>query len=253
VLAAGWRAVDFLSDLHLAEGMPATFAAWAATMRGSAADAIVLLGDLFEVWVGDDAASRPFEAQCLAVLREAVARRPVWLLHGNRDFLLGDAFFAATGVRPLADPATLHGFGTRVVVSHGDALCLADSDYQAFRAQVRGAAWQAAFLARPLAERVAEAARMRAASRARQQEPVTHADADPALTQAWLAAANAGTLVHGHTHRPSDGPFAGGVRHVLSDWDLDTPGAPRRAEVLRWTATGFARLSPAAALRAEAR
>jgi UDP-2,3-diacylglucosamine hydrolase len=111
-----------------------------------------------------------------------------------------------------------------VLLSHGDARCLDDTAYQQFRAEVRQPAWQAAFLARPLDERQAIGAQMRAASRAHQQraEPITYADADPALAQEWLEAAAARVLIHGHTHRPgSELRDEGWQRHVLSDWDLD--------------------------------
>ena len=100
-------------------------------------------------------------------------------------------------------------------------------------------------LAQPLEARLALAARMRAASRAQRDQPVTFADADPGLAAGWMDAAGADTLVHGHTHRPGSGPHGGRPRHVLSDWDLDVPvPGQRRAEVLRWTAEGFRRLSP---------
>ena len=251
-LPAHWRAVDVLSDLHLAEALPVTLAAFERCLLGGPADAVFLLGDVFEVWVGDDAASRPFEARCVALLREATRRRPVWLLPGNRDFLLGDEFHAATGVQRLADPATVHGFGQTVVFSHGDALVLDDHKYQAFRAKVRTAAWQQAFLAQPLDTRLAIAAQMRAASEASHGAPETYADADPALAGRWLAQTGARVLVHGHTHRPASEQRAEGwTRHVLSDWDLDH-AQPGRAEVMRWTARGFERLSPEAAVQASA-
>src|SRR4051812_43339285 len=83
------RAVDFISDLHLSEGLPATFAAWERYLARTTADAVFILGDLFEVWVGDDMRTLEFEARCVAVLAAAGARRPVWVQHGNRDFLLG--------------------------------------------------------------------------------------------------------------------------------------------------------------------
>ncbi len=134
------------------------------------------------------------------------------------------------------------------MLAHGDALCLDDTDYQAFRRQVRAPSWQAAFLAKPRAERAAMARAMRDASEARKGHPVTTwADADPAATVAMLDALDSRTLVHGHTHRPHthepavDGAADGSTRHVLSDWDLD--GDSPRAEVLRLTAAGFERVS----------
>jgi UDP-2,3-diacylglucosamine hydrolase len=242
------RAVDFISDLHLGEGQPATFEAWAQYLERTTADAVFILGDLFEVWVGDDMRTLDFESRCMTVLTAAAAKRPVWLLHGNRDFLLGPAFAEATGVRLMGDPVSLSAFGRTVVLTHGDALCLDDVPYQLFRQQVRTAAWQQQTLAQPLEARLALAAKMRAASRTRRDEPVTYADADPAMSRAWLHEAGSDTLIHGHTHRPATHDHEGWTRHVLSDWDLDNPVPElRRAEVLRWTAAGFERLAPAQA------
>lgn len=244
------RAVDFISDLHLSADLPLTMAAFQRYLQRTHADALFILGDLFEAWVGDDMASQAFEAQCVRALAEAAARRPVYVMHGNRDFLLGERFFQASGTLPLADPCEVSAFGgKRLLLSHGDALCLADTAYQQFRTQVRAPAWADEFLARPLAERLQIAAQMRAASREHQirSAPVTSADADPALATRWLADAGAQTLVHGHTHRPaSERRPEGWERHVLSDWDADHV-APARAEVLRWTSGGLERLAPSAA------
>ncbi|WP_374676366.1 UDP-2,3-diacylglucosamine diphosphatase [Ideonella sp.] len=241
--------MDFISDLHLAPELPRTVAAWRAYLVRTHADAVVILGDLFEVWVGDDAATLPFEAACVSALADASRRRPVYVMRGNRDFLLGAAFFAATAATDLPDPVVLHAPGcgdSPVLLSHGDAWCLADEPYQRFRAQVRTPAWQAAFLSRPLPERLALAAQMRAASREHQHGhgPSAYADVDTATALAWLGAVKARTLIHGHTHRPGTEALADGtVRHVLSDWDADGPGAAR-GEVLRWSAGGFRRLLP---------
>lgn len=246
------RTVDFISDLHLSPELPHTLSALQGYLGRGQADAVFILGDLFEVWVGDDIAAQPFEAACVGMLAEAARRRPLYVMRGNRDFLLGPAFFEATGAVDLDDPVVLHAPGISaepVLLSHGDALCLADTAYQQFRAQVRQPAWQQAFLAKPLTERQAIGAQMRAASREHQRSaaPVTYADADAALAQQWLAEAGATTLIHGHTHRPqSEQRAEGWQRHVLSDWDCDHV-APARAEVMRWSAEGFSRLSPEAA------
>lgn len=243
------RTVDFVSDLHLSPDMPHTLAALEQYLAATRADAVFILGDLFEAWVGDDSIALPFEARCVAMLAVASRRRPLHVMRGNRDFLLGEPFFRATGAVDLPDPVALHAPGVGaapVLLSHGDALCLGDVAYQQFRAQVRQPAWQQAFLAKPLAERQVIGAQMRAASRAHQQraEPVTYADVDPGLARQWLQAASATTLVHGHTHRPQSEQRADGWwRHVLSDWDCDHVQPPR-AEVLRWSPSGFARLPP---------
>lgn len=240
-LAATVQVVDFVSDLHLSAAMPRTTEAFLAYLAHTPADALVLLGDVFEAWVGDDLLTQPFEAAVAAALHAASQRMPIGLMVGNRDFLLGAAFHAAAGTQPLTDPSVLEAFGQRLLLTHGDALCVADAPYQQFRAQVRTPAWQQAFLARPLTERQALARGMRDASQAHQQGQASYADADPDLATRWLADAGAAVLIHGHTHRPGSGPFASGQRHVLSDWDLDHG---QRAEVLRWTAAGLARRQP---------
>lgn len=238
-----WRTIDFVSDLHLSEAMPRTFETFAAHLAHTTADAVFILGDLFELWVGDDGRSEPFAARCVARLAEAGRRRHLAVMVGNRDFLIGSDLLAACSAHALADPTLLLAFGRRVVLSHGDALCLADRDYQAFRRQVRDAAWQRSFLARPLAERLAVAREIRQASQTRRQfDGAMAADVDTAEATAWLRAANAPTLVHGHTHRPGSQAWPGGFeRHVLTDWDLD---AAARAEVLRLDAGGFTRRPP---------
>jgi UDP-2,3-diacylglucosamine hydrolase len=242
------RAVDFISDLHLTEELPETFAAWERYMADTTADALFILGDLFEAWVGDDMRALPFEQRCVAIVAAAAAKRPVWVGHGNRDFMLGEAFAAATGVRLLDDPAAVTAFGRTAVLSHGDALCIDDLPYQSLRRMVRNDAWQKQMLAHPLEVRLALASKARVASKAARDEPVTFADADPAMAKAWLDEHGADTLIHGHTHRPRTHAHEGWTRHVLSDWDLDTPvPEARRAEVLRWTAAGFERLAPAQA------
>jgi UDP-2,3-diacylglucosamine hydrolase len=243
---AHWGTVDFISDLHLHPGEPETFEAWRTYLRHTPANAVFILGDLFEVWVGDDALSEPgsFEAQCADALHAAAARAPVYFMHGNRDFLVGEAFLQHCGVQGLDDPTVLVFGGQRILMSHGDALCLDDTDYQRFRALARSAAWQQQFLAQPLAERRAQARGIRAQSEARKQSAGVYADLDPAATLAWLAEAHATVLVHGHTHRPAQHVLAPGLtREVLSDWDL--AARPPRAEVLRLTARGLERVAMA--------
>ena len=238
---AAWRTVDFISDLHLRVEEPATLAGFAAYLRTTPADAVFLLGDIFEVWIGDDAA-RPgsFEARCADLLREASHARSLFFLHGNRDFLVGDRYLSSAGVTLLDDPCVLQWQGANWLLSHGDALCLEDRDYQRFRTEVRSPSWQAGFLARPLAERRDIARGLRLASEARKSADAGYADADPRLVAEWLSRADASTLVHGHTHRPADHRLADG-RHriVLSDWDL--AATPPRAEVLRLGTDGVAR------------
>ena len=131
-----WRVVDFISDLHLQASEPETFEAWAQYMAHTPADAVLILGDLFEVWVGDDAALEPtsFEARCAAVLCSTAQTKAVYFMHGNRDFLVGPDFLQACQVTGLDDPTALNFAGQRWLLSHGDALCLDDVDYLQFRA-----------------------------------------------------------------------------------------------------------------------
>jgi UDP-2,3-diacylglucosamine hydrolase len=242
---AGWRAIDLLSDLHLAENTPEVFDAWAAHLRCTDADAVFILGDLFELWIGDDMAERGFEARCVDVLTAAAAERTVGFMAGNRDFLVGDAMLEASGVLRLADPTVVAAFGTRVVLSHGDALCVDDVAYQRFRSIVRRPLVQRAFGALPFAARSAIGRKLRGRSARRPaREPGRFVDVDADAALEWLRSADATTLVHGHTHRPASHELApGAARHVLSDWELDGSSAPR-AEILRWDANGFARIAP---------
>ena len=231
-----WRCIDIISDLHLQAGDAATHAAWADYLGATRADAVLVLGDLFEVWVGDDALQQPgsFEAGCAAVLRQAGQRLALYIMQGNRDFLMGPALMAACQASALPDPTVLVFAGQRWLLSHGDALCLDDHDYQQFRRQVRSAAWQQDFLAKPLAERQAIARAIRQQSASRQRTSPSYADVDGAAALALLAQHQASHLIHGHTHRPAEHLLAPTIRRsVLSDWDANA--TPPRAEVLRLT------------------
>lgn len=240
-----WRAIDFIADLHLAEDTPRGIQAWQRYLQDTRADAVFILGDLFEVWVGDDARHAGFEARCAAILGAAAERRTIAFMCGNRDFLLGRAMLDACGVWALADPTVLVAFGVRVLLTHGDALCVDDLDYQAFRRQVRSSEWQRQFLAQPLAERRAQAQAMRRISAGRKVRQDEWVDVDDAAALGWLRAAAAGTMIHGHTHRPASHTLAPGhVRHVLSDWELDQGDERGRADVLRWQPSGIERLTP---------
>lgn len=238
VVPAGddWQVVDFISDLHLQSGEPATARVWAQYMQATPADALFILGDLFEVWVGDDGpqgddTEARFEHHCLEVLSATARRCAVFLMHGNRDFLFSPALAQAHGLQWLDDPTVLAFAGQRWLLSHGDALCLDDKAYQVFRQQVRHTDWQNEFLAKPLHERLALARAMRAQSESQKHSGAVYADADQLMALNWLDAAGADRLVHGHTHQAADHPLGAGVRHVLSDWSLDH--APSRAQVLR--------------------
>ena len=251
-----WRTVDVISDLHLQPGEPATAAAWQHYLESTPADAVFILGDLFEVWVGDDAAgddlhapAASFEARCALVLGEAAGRLALHFMHGNRDFLVGPTLMDLCHTTLLADPTVLvfaAGDEQRWLLSHGDALCLDDVDYLRFRAQVRSPEWQADFLARPLGERQAIARELRRQSQAqhalRNASGAAYADVDADAARQWLHAAHARTLIHGHTHRPAAHDLGGGLRRVvLSDWEAEA--AVPRAEVLRLSASGLQRMA----------
>ena len=231
---SSWECADFVSDLHLhAEDRP-TFAAFAEYLQSTRANAVFILGDLFEVWVGDDAAqvAGSFEAECVAVLRQAGQRLALFIMQGNRDFLMGPSLMAACQATALPDPSVLNFGDQRWLLCHGDALCLDDVDYQQFRQQVRSAQWQQSFLAKPLAERQDIARGIRQASAARKQAGAAYGDVDTLAALEMLSGAKSKHLLHGHTHKPAQhslGPDT--LRTVLSDWDMGA--TPARAEVLR--------------------
>ncbi|MDZ4101383.1 MAG: UDP-2,3-diacylglucosamine diphosphatase [Hydrogenophaga sp.] len=251
---AHWQAVEFLSDLHLQPGEPKTFDVWRAFLQRPVperADALFILGDLFEVWVGDDvleasaSTDQTFWRTCAEALRHFSAQTPVYFMAGNRDFLLGTEGLRVCGMQGLSDPATFDFLGQQWLLSHGDALCLADTDYMRFREQVRQPAWQREFLARPLSERTAIARNLREQSEARKRstagDPSLWADVDITAARSALQAAQARTLIHGHTHRPAVHTLGDGLqRVVLSDWDAGA--TPPRAEVLRLDAQGLRRI-----------
>lgn len=233
-----WGSVDLISDLHLQPQERATFEAWRRYLQATPADAVFILGDLFEAWVGDDAALQPgFEAECAQVLQEAAARRPIFFLHGNRDFLIGEGLARQCGLTLMADPCVLDFAGQRWLLTHGDALCLDDTEYLRFRAQVRSPQWRADFLGRPLAERQAVARQLREASQARAPMAAGYADVDTAAAREALVRADARVMVHGHTHRPGEHDLGDGLRRiVLSDWDA--AARPPRLQALRLHADG---------------
>ncbi len=230
----GWRSIDFISDLHLQASEAKTFQAWQHYLTHTTADAVIMLGDVFEVWIGDDVLTDPesFEFACAQTLRVASQRMAIYLMHGNRDFLMGSGLTQATGATLIGDPTVLNFSNQRWVLTHGDALCLDDTDYLAFRDTVRSDAWQSQFLAKPLQERQALARQMRDASEARKHAETVYADVDATAADRCLIDAQAGTMIHGHTHRPNRHPLGPGrTRWVLSDWHLD--GATARGDVLR--------------------
>lgn len=245
IAPSDWRRVDFISDLHLLQEDGATYQAFEQYLASTSCDALFILGDLFEVWIGDDALTLAdsFDAQCAAALRSAARRMPLFIMHGNRDFLMGEALMAACGAKLLDDPTLLAWAGQRWLLSHGDALCLDDKPYMEFRAQVRSAQWQQDFLALPLDKRSAIARELRGQSEARKREVAHYADLDTKAVIALLDAHDADLMVHGHTHKPAVHTLdEAHTRYVLSDWDANSE--PPRLEVMRWTWSGQAGDTP---------
>jgi len=216
----------FISDLHLDAERPDITALFGRFVDEEArsADALYILGDLFEAWVGDDDPSETgaYVAQRLRGLREAGV--PVYFMRGNRDFLLGDAYARRAGVTILPDPSVVMLHGRPTLLMHGDTLCSDDVDYQQFRAQTRDPDWQRQFLAKPLEARLAFAQQARAASQTRQaglkaqgaMDAIT--DVTPATVDSSFARFGVDSMIHGHTHRPAVHEHPGGRRIVLGDW-----------------------------------
>jgi UDP-2,3-diacylglucosamine hydrolase len=230
----------FISDLHLDSSRPAILTQFLDFLAGDAAraDALYILGDLFESWVGDDDAD-PAQRAATAGLRTLTAGGvSCFVMHGNRDFLLGPRFAADSGAELLPDPVILTLYGRRLLVMHGDALCTDDAAYQRLRATVRDPDWQRRFLALPAKARRSLADAARSGSRAHTaalDEAIADVNADSVATV--LRTAGTDTLLHGHTHRPAihalevDGRER--TRIVLGDWY-------EQGSVLSFSAAGYA-------------
>jgi UDP-2,3-diacylglucosamine hydrolase len=231
-------AILFISDLHLDAQRPEITRQFVDFLQNEArgADALYILGDLFESWVGDDAPDFGQQEAIAAIRTLTAGGVPCFVMHGNRDFLLGTEFCSRSGARLLSDPLIITLYGEPVLVMHGDALCTDDRPYQRLRATVRDHDWQRRFLALSVAQRRALAGAAREGSRAH-TAAIEYAIADvnaTSLAQA-MHAAGAATLLHGHTHRPGFYPFAIDgrpcMRIVLGDWYT-------QGSVLRWDASG---------------
>ncbi|MCB1647718.1 MAG: UDP-2,3-diacylglucosamine diphosphatase, partial [Pseudomonadales bacterium] len=185
------------------------------------AEGLYILGDFFEVWLGDDHVS-DFNSQIIAALADL--NLPLYLMHGNRDFLLGQAFCEQTGATLLQDPATIDLYGRPALLMHGDSLCTLDTEYMQVRSMLRNPDFQAQLLARPITERAALAAGARAESKAHTSNTdMMIMDVTPAEVVNAMEAAGVDLLIHGHTHRPDrhqvELPAGTGERIVLGDWD----------------------------------
>ena len=215
----------FISDLHLDESRPQLVDAFEELLAAQAknVDALYILGDLFESYIGDDddAALNARVARATRTLRDAGV--PVFFMHGNRDFLLGPDYAARAGMTLLEDPAVIELAGERVLLMHGDTLCTDDVEYLKFRTLVRDPNWQRAFLAKPLAERRAFAAQARGESRRHTANAKPEImDVNQIAVEAALRTHGVRRLIHGHTHRPATHRFdVDGMkaeRIVLGDW-----------------------------------
>jgi UDP-2,3-diacylglucosamine hydrolase len=228
----------FISDLHLEEDRPDIGAQFIEFIEGEAreAEALYILGDLFEAWVGDDDPN-PHYADCKVALRELVNYgTPVYFMHGNRDFLVGDMFAEETGVAILDDPTAVDMYGTYVLLSHGDALCTDDVEYQQVRRVTRTPEWQSVMLEKPLEERIAFARQAREQSMAHgDAADMSIMDVNEQAVEELLQESGAEVLLHGHTHRPDVHYIELGDREarriVLGDWY-------EQGSVLRWDESG---------------
>ena len=231
----------FISDCHVDAGKPELTDNLLEFLQNRAIHArfLYILGDLFEVWIGDDDDSSDNEA-IIDCLKSLTKTTDIFFIAGNRDFLLGDQAARTIGLKRLDEYAYLQLGGHRAVLLHGDTLCTDDVDYQAFRRMVRDANWQAQFLHKPLAERRAIAAALRAKSmEAMAGKTSGIMDTNPAAVANCFAESNADVIIHGHTHRPAIHRYANNhIRYVLGDWNP-------QASYLSWTSEqGFKLVDP---------
>lgn len=233
----------FVSDLHLEAAAPQAIDAFVGLLGGEAreAAALYILGDLFESWVGDDDPDPARDRVCRAIEALTATGVPVFVMHGNRDFLYGSGFETRTGAKVLPDPCVATLFGRRVLLTHGDLLCTGDAAYQELRSTVRAASFRERVLALPLEARQTLADAARAGSKAHvAAQRAEIMDVTPEAVLAAFRATGTRVMVHGHTHRPAehghvvDGEQA--LRVVLDAWydggsvlTLDASGFARRA------------------------
>ncbi len=211
----------FISDLHLDDSRPAATEAFLAFLDREArdAEALYILGDLFEYWLGDDAPTPVGQAVAPALRTIADAGVPVYFTHGNRDFLLGEAYAGASGMKLLAEEHVVDLYGAPTLLLHGDTLCTDDVQYQQVRRMLRDPAWQADFLNKTPEERVAAALKAREMS-AEYKDGVAMDIMDVNASAVSDAFARHGVrhMIHGHTHRPAVHDTDDGQRIVLGDW-----------------------------------
>jgi len=215
----------FISDLHLSKEQPEILRLFLSFLEGPAAnaDALYILGDLFEAWLGDDLVLPEYQP-ALDSLRQLTARGvPVYIMHGNRDFLLGQQFAATTGCALIDDPTVIDLYGTPTLLMHGDLLCSDDVAYQQLRKQLRDKKWIGQFLSLPAQERVAFAQKLRQQSKEETSyKDDAMMDANSATVDEYMNQYGVTRLIHGHTHRPAVHELGDGKkRYVLGDWHGD--------------------------------
>lgn len=216
----------FISDLHLDPSRPAVTRAFFDLLeqQAASADALYILGDFFEAWVGDDDDS-DLACSVSAALRGLTDRGvSAYLMHGNRDFLIGEEFCSKSGCQLIDDPTVIDLYGHRALLMHGDSLCTDDHEYMAFRAQCRSPEWQQAILSRSLEQRRQLAQQLRADSReANSNKAEDIMDVNAAAVREALQDYDVDLLIHGHTHRPAQHTVTcdqgEATRVVLGDWD----------------------------------
>jgi UDP-2,3-diacylglucosamine hydrolase len=211
----------FISDLHLDPVRPAVSEALANFLQEHIhCDALYILGDLFDAWVGDDD-DAPIAIETVRTLKAFSDAGPaLYIMVGNRDFLLGEKFCVAAGATLLDDPTLVDLYGVPTLLMHGDSLCIGDTEYQAFRRKARDPRWQAELLGKSLAERRALATDLRGMSKeANSNKAEDIMDVTPEEVARHMSLAGSSRLIHGHTHRPAQHSEAHGERWVLGDWD----------------------------------
>lgn len=216
----------FISDLHLEESRPDITDAFLAFLNDKAMgiEALYILGDFFEAWIGDDERT-PLQNRIAEALREVSnSGTALYLMHGNRDFLIGEDFCNRCGATLLPDPVVVNLYGTPTLLMHGDSLCTADQEYQKFRANMRNQQWQQMFLQRSLADRQMVARQLREISMAKNQgKAETIMDVTPEEVVREMESHGVQRLIHGHTHRPAIHELTANGRParriVLGDWD----------------------------------
>lgn len=216
----------FISDLHLCASRPGINAAFVEFLQNTASKvkALYILGDLFEYWAGDDDIDDVFHQQIISAFKKlSESRVEIFLMHGNRDFLIAEGFCQMAGITLLDDPTLIDLHGKKALLSHGDDLCVDDIAYQQFRTQVRDKKWQAEFLSQPLQSRKKQIEAIRARSeQEKTQKSMAIMDVNAAAVIALLTTHQPDLLIHGHTHRPNrhtielDGRLI--TRWVLGDW-----------------------------------